>query len=423
MSNTQLSQSSSLDDWLFHLENLHYKEIDMGLERVKHVGDIMSLTHAHPAKIILIAGTNGKGTTARFLEHALRQQGKSVGTFVSPHIERYNERVRINGEELDDEGHCKAFYEVESARGETPLTYFEFGALAGLHLFKSHQVEYVLLEVGLGGRLDATNIVSPIASVITTIDLDHQAFLGNTREKVGLEKAGVYRRDTPAIMGDIQPPKAVINYTNELGAHLVQATVDYDYTLTDSVFSWHFGNAALVSTKPHIPAQNVATGLALLKTIGLLPSQSQFIELIDRVKVEGRMQFVSERPTVVLDVAHNPQSAAYLAKQISALKPNYANVYALIGMLKDKDQKAALSHLIPELDGIYTTLLDTPRSTAKGELTQVLADLGTAPLAEYQDVPSALGSILPKLQAEDLLIVMGSFYTVQGALSYFNNKR
>ena len=191
MSDSIPSQSSRLDDWLCYLEQIHPANIEMGLERVQNVADKMGLVHT-PSKVILIAGTNGKGNTAQCLEKLLLSQGYSVGTYASPHLIRYNERVRINGAELDDQYHVDAFNSLEQGRGDVPLTYFEYGTLAALAIFKREAVDYVLLEVGLGGRYDATNIVNPVASVITTVDLDHKEYLGDTRELVGYDKAGFF---------------------------------------------------------------------------------------------------------------------------------------------------------------------------------------------------------------------------------------
>ena len=235
MTKTIPSQSSSLDDWLFYLESVHPANIAMGLERVADVANNIGLLNT-PSKIILIGGTNGKGTTARCLESLLLAQGYSVGTYASPHLIRYNERVRINGQELDDQYHVDAFNMLEQGRGRTPLTYFEYGTLGALAIFKHFEVDYVLLEVGLGGRFDATNIVTPYASVITTIDLDHKEYLGDTRELVAYDKAGIFRKDTPAIIGDLSIPHTMIDYGNEISANMTLSGTDFIFKEHDKTF-------------------------------------------------------------------------------------------------------------------------------------------------------------------------------------------
>ena len=264
------SQSSSLDDWLCYLESVHPANIEMGLERIKQVADSVNLLNSS-SKIIMIAGTNGKGTTARCLESLLLAQGSSGGTYASPHLIRYNERVRVNGKELDDQYHVDAFDLLEKGRGETPLTYFEFGTLGALAIFKRCEVDYVLLEVGLGGRFDATNIVEPIASVITTIDLDHKEYLGDTRELVGYDKAGIFRADKPAIVGDLNIPHTVTEYGDEISAELILSKRDFFFEPKQSSFVWRYKSHSFEFKKPSIPAQNVATALTLMARLELLP--------------------------------------------------------------------------------------------------------------------------------------------------------
>ena len=425
MSQCILSQSSSLDDWLCYLESIHPANIEMGLTRVEKVAHQQGLSNLS-SKIILIAGTNGKGTTARCLEAMLLAQGYSVGTYASPHIFHYNERVRINGNKLDDQEHVDAFHALEHGRGETTLTYFEYSTLAGLEIFKRHQVDYILLEVGLGGRLDATNIVSPIASVITTIDLDHKDYLGDTRELVGFEKAGIFRKDTPAIVGDLNIPQSVIDYGTKISANMILSGTDFKYLDHGSSFEWHYESNKIEYKQPAIPAQNIATALTTLKSLNLLPSDKIITQVINTLKVEGRFECLSQSPLVYVDVAHNPESARYLAKQLQILKSQDYKINALVGMLEDKDQKATLSEITQIVDNWSIATLTCFRGAKNDVLAEKLSCLGINDAQKFASVDNALDNLLSKMQGTDkngekqLLIVFGSFYTVADAMLFLS---
>jgi len=315
MTKTIPSQSSSLDDWLCYLESVHPANIEMGLERVASVANNIGLLNS-PSKIILIAGTNGKGTTARCLESLLLAQGFSVGTYASPHLIRYNERVRINAQELDDQYHVDAFHLLEQGRKDTQLTYFEYGTLGALAIFKRCQVDYVLLEVGLGGRYDATNIVTPFASVITTIDLDHKEYLGDTRELVAYDKAGIFRENTPAIIGDLNIPHTMTDYGDEINANMVLSGSDFIFKENANSFTWQYKEFDLELDKPAIPSQNAVTALTTLSVLNLLPTEQVIRQCLANLGVEGRFQQLREVPLVFTDVAHNPESARYLANKL-----------------------------------------------------------------------------------------------------------
>jgi len=425
MSHCILSQSSSLDDWLCYLESIHPANIEMGLTRVEKVAREQGLLNLS-SKIILIAGTNGKGTTARCLEAMLLAQGYTVGTYASPHIFHYNERVRINGEKLDNQEHVDAFHSLEQGRGETTLTYFEYATLAGLEIFKRHQVDYILLEVGLGGRLDATNIVSPVASVITTIDLDHKDYLGDTRELVGYEKSGIFRKNIPAIVGDLNIPQSVLDYGEKISANMILSGTDFKYNDNGSNFEWIFESDKVEYHKPAIPAQNVATALTTLKSLNLLPSQKIISKVITELKVEGRFECLSQSPLVYVDVAHNPESARYLAKQLQSFKLKEYKINALVGMLEDKDQKAALSELVQVVDNWSIATLSCFRGAKNDVLAQQLSSLDINDAQKFASVDNALDNLLPKMQGADtngekqLLIVFGSFYTVADAMLFLS---
>ena len=419
MTKTIPSQSSSLDDWLFYLESVHPANIAMGLERVADVANNIGLLNT-PSKIILIGGTNGKGTTARCLESLLLAQGYSVGTYASPHLIRYNERVRINGQELDDQYHVDAFNMLEQGRGRTPLTYFEYGTLGALAIFKRFEVDYVLLEVGLGGRFDATNIVTPYASVITTIDLDHKEYLGDTRELVAYDKAGIFRKDTPAIIGDLSIPHTMIDYGNEISANMTLSGTDFIFKEHDKTFNWQFEKHNLTLNKPAIPAQNAATALTVLSVLNLLPNVDVIKNCLANLVVEGRFEQISTEPLVFTDVAHNPESARYLANKLLSYKDKGFKVHALAAMLADKDKAAVLKELTHLVDDWFLASLGGPRGDSANNLKEALQSVSTHDKVQsFESVELALSVILPKQQDNVILIVFGSFFTVADAINYF----
>lgn len=419
MTNTIPSQSSSLDDWLFYLESVHPANIEMGLERVATVANNIGLLNTS-SKIILIGGTNGKGTTARCLESLLLAQGYSVGTYASPHLIRYNERVRINGQELDDQYHVDAFNMLEQGRGSTPLTYFEYGTLGALAIFKRFEVDYVLLEVGLGGRFDATNIVTPYASVITTIDLDHKEYLGDTRELVAYDKAGIFRKDTPAIIGDLCIPHTMIDYGNEINANMTLSGTDFIFNEHQKTFSWQFEKHNLTLNKPAIPAQNAATALTVLSVLNLLPNVDVIKNCLANLVVEGRFEQLSTEPLVFTDVAHNPESARYLANKLLSYKDKGFKVHALAAMLADKDKAAVLKELTHLVDDWFLASLGGPRGDSANNLKEALQSVSTHDKVQsFESVERALSVILPKQQDNVILIVFGSFFTVADAINYF----
>lgn len=419
MTKTIPSQSSSLDDWLFYLESVHPANIAMGLECVADVANNIGLLNI-PSKIILIGGTNGKGTTARCLESLLLAQGYSVGTYASPHLIRYNERVRINGQELDDQYHVDAFNMLEQGRGSTPLTYFEYGTLGALAIFKRFEVDYVLLEVGLGGRFDATNIVTPYASVITTIDLDHKEYLGDTRELVAYDKAGIFRKDTPAIIGDLIIPHTMIDYGNEISANMTLSGTHFIFKEHDKTFNWQFEKHNLTLNKPAIPAQNAATALTVLSVLNLLPNVDVIKNCLANLVVEGRFEQLSTEPLVFTDVAHNPESARYLANKLLSYKDKGFKVHALAAMLADKDKAAVLKELAHLVDDWFLASLGGPRGDSANNLKEALQSVSTHDKVQsFESVERALSVILPKQQDNVILIVFGSFFTVADAINYF----
>jgi dihydrofolate synthase / folylpolyglutamate synthase len=420
MKKTIPSQSSTLDDWLYYLESVHPANIEMGLERVADVANNIGLLKNSSSKIILIAGTNGKGTTARCLESLLLAQGFSVGTYASPHLIHYNERVRVNGLELDDQYHIDAFHLLEQGRAETPLTYFEYGTLGALAIFKRCEVDYILLEVGLGGRFDATNIVTPFASVITTIDLDHKEYLGDTRELVAYDKAGIFRANTPAIVGDLNIPHTMTDYGQEINAHMTLSGSDFIFKENAESFNWQYKELNLEIDKPAIPSQNAATALTTLSVLNLLPSEQVIRECLANLVVEGRFQQLSAEPLVFTDVAHNPESARYLANKLTSYKDKGFKIHALAAMLADKDKAGVLQEVSHLVDQWSLASLHGPRGDSAINLLNALQSIAHNDFKHsYDSVAHALDVILPKQQDDTVLIIFGSFFTVAAAINYF----
>ncbi len=410
----QQSQSRSLVDWLSYLEQIHPVNIDMGLERVGAVARRMGLTRL-PFKVITVAGTNGKGSSCAMAASILMAAGYKVGVYSSPHLLRFTERVRIDGAELSDSEHCAAFAEVEAARGEIALTFFEFATLAGLWLFCRAAPDVLLLEVGLGGRLDATNVVESDVAMITSIALDHCDWLGDTREAVAVEKAGVYRAGKPAISGEPNPPATIASEAQRLGACLRQVGRDFHGDEQDSGWDYHGLNHWLGLPKPALPLMNAVTVLAALETLGLPLAESAIREGLANARLAGRMQRLQDEPLVIVDVAHNPHSAAYLASQLRQI-PGKGKRRAVVGMLKDKDMAGSLAELDGLIDQWFLASLTGPRAATAEQLAVALGD-GQGPAATFDGVSVAYRAALAASSPDDMVIVFGSFYTVADVLA------
>jgi dihydrofolate synthase/folylpolyglutamate synthase len=411
------SQScQTLTDWLCYIEQKHPQhQIELGLGRVLNIAQRADL-HILPGKKILIAGTNGKGTTARTLEQLCRVQGLSVGVYSSPHLLQFNERLRINGEDVVDARWCEAFAFIEQLRGDIELTYFEFTTLASFYLLKQQQPDLCLIEVGLGGRLDATNIIEPDLSILTTVDLDHQDYLGPDRESIGREKAGVFRTGKPAVIGETDIPQSVLKYSQDIQAKLLCINTDYHYRVTDSGFHWQ-GVQSRLEALPltAVPLQNIATALTALDALALLPSQPQATQVLAELSLPGRMQWLSKTPGILLDVAHNPQSANYLAAQLQFIKAGYARVHLLVGMLKDKDIQHSLAPFHQLADQWHLVDLQGVRGAQAGMLMEQLP--AHSSYYCYSDLESGYQQALLSMQANDLLVIFGSFVTVSAVLA------
>ncbi|MFC1234281.1 bifunctional tetrahydrofolate synthase/dihydrofolate synthase [Vibrio sp. F74] len=419
MSQSKIPQAtSSLSMWLDYLENIHTSAIDLGLERVQIVAESANLTK--PAnKVITVAGTNGKGSTCAILEAILLDAGYSVGVYSSPHLIRYNERVRINGAILPDARHAEAFSFVDTQRGETSLSYFEFGTLAALRLFQQDAVDVVVLEVGLGGRLDATNIVDHDVSVITSLAIDHIDWLGDDINIIAQEKAGIFRAGKPAICGQPNAPYTVAAYADEIGAELHQVGIQYRYVEKADHWDWSCGAFGLTQLpKPCLPLPNAATAIMALGAADVDITDVNIVNGLKNAKLSGRMQKVNNAPIVILDVAHNPHSAEYLAQQV---QQRYAGktIYCVLGMLHDKDIAQTIKVLESVVTTWYPSSLDGPRAASADELIEHIQ----TSCNKYLSPTFAYQAALLQARKEDVILVAGSFRTVAEVLIYLQLQR
>jgi dihydrofolate synthase / folylpolyglutamate synthase len=410
------SATATLRDWLAYLELLHPKTIALGLERVREVGARMGLGFSCP--VITVGGTNGKGSTAAMLERILHGAGYRAGCYTSPHLLRFNERVRIATVEASDSELIAALNEVEAARGTTPLTYFEFTTLAAVRLFANSGIDVAVLEVGLGGRLDAVNAFDPDCAVLTNVALDHQDYLGPDRESIGREKAGIFRAGRPAICADPEPPASVLSTARNLGADLRLLGRDFGFDADRSQWSWWGRDAkrtglAFPAMRGANQLVNAAAAIAALESVAArLPVSVQEIrDGLARATLPGRFEVLPGRPTVVLDVAHNPHAAAVLASNLAS-QGHFARTIGVFGMLADKDIAGVVQTLSQRIDVWHCGSLPGARGTAAETLLQILAASGIAPARGHADIAAAFAAARGEAGENDRIIVFGSFLTV-----------
>jgi len=421
---------SGLDAWLDMLAARHAQTIQLGLERVRAVLEKLSLSSE--AVIITVGGTNGKGSVCAMLEAILLAGGYSVGCYTSPHLLRYNERIRISGEPVDDQTLLSAFNAVESARADTPLTYFEHGTLAAWQIFCERRVEVMILEVGLGGRLDAVNAFASDCAIVTGVAVDHQDYLGDDREQIGFEKAGIFRSGCPAICGDPQPPASLVEYAGSIGAELWISGRDFGFGGDRQQWGyWRYrqppateellrrGGLAYPALRGANQLLNAATALTALETLReRLPLSMQAIRQgLMQVRLAGRFQILPGRPCVILDVAHNRQAAGVLAENLSNMG-FYPRTWAICGMLSDKDVEGVASLLRDRVDHWLTVSLPGPRGLDSETLAKRLRAGGVnTPLNCFVDVVEAFKFAQENGEESDRIIIFGSFLTVADALA------
>ena len=418
----------TLQQWLDYQQRVHARGIDLELERVREVWRWMGAPRIARA-VITVGGTNGKGSTVAFLEAMLRAAGKRVGAYTSPHILRYNERVRVDGVDAGDEALIAAFERIETARGGNnadaiPLTYFEFGTLAALDIFSRAALDVALLEVGLGGRLDAVNIIDADAAIVTTVDLDHMEYLGNDRESIGREKGGIFRAGKPAIIGEADPPHSLVESASRIGARTLRHGVDYAARFENDGWIWCSGGAQMHLPMPKLsaPAQlaNAAAAITVLHSLqdsfGWNPDA--IVRGVREARAPGRLQQIAVAPQVIVDVAHNPQAAHELARWLDA-NPVRGNTHAVFGALSDKDVAGVVRALHPHISRWDLAGLehDSPRGLPVAEFaSRVRVAAPHATIGEHIDVATALCAARAAANADDRIIVFGSFFVVAAVM-------
>jgi dihydrofolate synthase/folylpolyglutamate synthase len=417
----------NLAQWLSYIESLHPKSIAMGLDRVQQM--IKRLKLKPKFTIITVAGTNGKGSTCAMLEQIYTNAGYQVGCYTSPHLLRYNERVRINKKEVSDEALCATFAAVDEGRvdadGEViSLTYFEVGTLAAMWHFMQTGIEVAILEIGLGGRLDAVNAFEPNCSIVTSVDFDHQEFLGNTRESIGFEKAGVYRKSSPAICGDGSPPASLVAYAREVKADFKCVNQDFHFALA-GVDSWRYSSGGITYTLP-IPAlkgayqlNNASCAVAAVESLqSFLPvTEAKIADAMRQVSLAGRFQTISSSPHVILDVAHNPHAARALATNLNAIRAVKCQTIAVFAMLADKDIQGVVQAVKGEIDVWYVAGIDNVRGASADDLAIIVSETDkNAKLKIFQNANIAYQQACLDAGENDKIIVFGSFYTVASVM-------
>ena len=422
--NKSHSARKSLAQWLSYLETIHLTEIDLGLSRISQVAKRLNIDLSF-SQVITVAGTNGKGTTCAFIENALLANDQTVAVYSSPHIENFNERLRINNIDIDDESLIEAFEKIEQQRDDISLTYYEYTTLAAFLILMAIKPAVIILEVGLGGRLDATNLIDADIAVITTIDLDHQAYLGNNRESIGFEKAGIIRANRNVVIGDTDCPKSVLEHASSLNAIVnlrdnqffvqeKEAAVSNDSN--QPLWNWKFGEHQVNDLyKPFIPQDNVATALtvlALVENFSFVFNTQNINALIEKTKVAGRTELITLtnlNSPVLLDVGHNPQAARYLVEYLKSQK--YNKLYAVTGMLKDKDIANTFKPLLALIEHWYLGALSMPRGATADELAEKLS-LKEDSVNCFDNITQAFKMANKNSTTTDLILVFGSFHTV-----------
>jgi dihydrofolate synthase / folylpolyglutamate synthase len=425
--NSRMTQRT-LSEWLEYIQAQHPKTIAMGLERVRAVAERMALSK--PARhVITIGGTNGKGSTVAFVEAIARAAGWRVGAYTSPHLLRYNERVRIDGADADDASLVEAFAAVEAARGDILLTYFEYGTLAALWLFARSDLDLAILEVGLGGRLDAVNILDPDVAVITTVDLDHQDWLGDTIEAIGAEKAGIARAWKPLVIGDDDPPSSVLGHAYAIGASAVRIGCDFFFERDEDDgerWRWREIGCELELPMPQLVApvqlRNAAVAIAALRALPVDLPEAAFIEGVREARIAARLQrFERDGVEIVVDVGHNPQAARALAEWLEAT-PVAGPTHAVFAALGDKDMAGVVAVLAQRIDRWWLAGLDEagPRGLTVDAFAERLAGTAAATGVRSTSVAEALAAARREAPAGARILAFGSFHTAAAALDALN---
>ncbi|MCW8957207.1 MAG: bifunctional tetrahydrofolate synthase/dihydrofolate synthase [Gammaproteobacteria bacterium] len=418
---------NSLQQWLNWQETLNPKTIDLGLDRVRQVLKALELSEDFNCPVITVAGTNGKGSSVAMLESILRAADYTVGCYTSPHLFHYNERIRINGQPVTDDMLCQAFEVVDQARGSVALTYFEFGTLAALVIFAQARLDVVVLEVGLGGRLDAVNVINPDVALISSVDLDHMDWLGSDIDSIAREKAGIFRASRPAIYGSLKAIPAIQQVAEEIGASLLVAGKDYLFqNISDQVWQLHgpdihYSDLPRPLLKGQIQVQNAAAVVMVLAQLKLPRAMTveAIAEGLSHIELAGRCQTLQQQPQVIVDVAHNPQAAKILAETLSGLE-HKGRTLAVVAMLSDKAVAEVLEQMSGVVDEWFTAGLAVSRGLAADIMAKAVnSQFADVTLSAGQTVADSCAHAVSKMTKQDRLIVFGSFYTVAEATDYF----
>ncbi|MGD9163605.1 MAG: bifunctional tetrahydrofolate synthase/dihydrofolate synthase [Chromatiales bacterium] len=415
---------NTLDQWLDWQLDLHPSEIELGLQRVAAVWRRLS-PRGLRSRVVTVAGTNGKGSCVAMIDAVYRRAGYRVATYTSPHLVRYNERIKLDGVAVDDRSICEAFEAVDRARDNVTLTYFEFGTLAALYLFAQNAPDLVILEVGLGGRLDAVNIIDADLAVITTIDIDHKDWLGETREEIGREKAGIMRPQRPVVLADPAMPHTLFEEAERRGAEVLAAGADYTWNESPKLWCWHGPDGVsfdlpLPGLKGGGQLQNAAAVVMAcqrLKGDFDIP-ESALSRGLAEVQLPGRLHLLPGKPSLLLDVAHNRQSVEGLAVFLDQIAPQ-ARIQAVFGLLHDKDPVAVADIMGGRVDGWHLTDLPGNRGRSSIELAKALRSAGiAAPIHTFAGVVAAFQSARTSTQENDMILVFGSFRVVGEVMHY-----
>lgn len=412
----------TLNKWLNWQEGLHFTAIELGLERCRRVANNMGLLNSS-YNVISVAGTNGKGSSIALLDCILRNAGYKVGRYTSPHLLRYNERICINGEQVTDTELCESFDRIDRARGDISLTYFEFGTLAALDLFRQHDVQLAILEVGLGGRLDAVNILDADVSLITSIDIDHQEWLGNDRESIAREKAGIFRNLSPAICSDPNPPKSLLDCSKALGTPISLLGRDYQFSYSDTSWAWRSKDMCLEGLpRPmkycNFQIQNASGVLMVLANI-----QDEYPVSIENIKhalgsfrLSGRFQIIPGDIPKILDVAHNRESIKALVENLKMVSCQ-GKTHIILGMLKGKEHRQVIKELEVVADSWHFVSIPHERGIEGKKLASEFRAINKSKdVSEYSSMREALDKIRKLSMPDDRIVITGSFYTVGAAI-------
>ena len=413
----------SLENWLNYIQTLRPIEKDFSLARVRHIyKDLVNTSLAK--KVVVVGGTNGKGTTVEFLNNLALTKGLKVGSYTSPHLFKFNERIRINGEPIGDDQIVNAFESIEEIRGEQKLTYFDFATLAALKIFSKSKLDLVILEIGIGGRFDPVNIVNPDISILTSVDLDHENWLGETKEKIGKEKAAIFRKNKPAILGQLRLPSSVLTEAEAIGAEVIHIGKEFNaIDHRNGTWSYNFNRSQKDSNefkKNNLSIESAACALTAFILLGYDLNHSS-IEAINSTQLEGRCDLVDGK--FLLDVSHNQASAKQLSNYLESNYKNNRKISAIFGVMQDKNVKEIISEIKPHVSKWRITSPRIERAMTTKELSNILTKMAVREVYTSSSVKESIREALAESDDDELIVVFGSFYMVSEALEEIHNLR